>query len=146
MKYPNMLFLALLIPLHTLRLQTALPISPHETQEILATEVRRFDSDKTRMPEQLAELARAYHIPMGIEAIYRLDEQLTPLHSKGGTVKDAIDLIVRQAPGYSWQVTNDVLHVYPTSLMTDPRDFLNIGISRFELTKTSLLAASAELR
>ena len=62
--------------------------------EILSKEITAFDSTKTRMIDQLVELAIAIEIPMAIEGIYAPQQKPSPeIHLRGATARDVLQEI-----------------------------------------------------
>ncbi len=128
-------------------LPSCFPSSGETIGSLLSKEINVFDSKKTRLPEQLVELARGYHIPMGIEAIYDPDAKPSPpIHLEKATLEEVLSRIVQQNPGYSWQATEGVVHVFSESVVSDPKNFLNLRIPEFKAERESLLFASGLLK
>ncbi len=116
-------------------------------ESLLLKEVKIFESKKTLMVEQIIELAARYQIPMGIEAIYDPGEkQSSPIRMENTTVQEVLREILRENLSYSLQVTDGVIHVFPRSIVSDPRNFLNLRIPQFNLKEKSLLDALVELK
>src|SRR5712691_6009666 len=121
-------------------LPSCFPSSSETIASLLSKEVNVFDSRKTRLPEQLVELARDYHLPMGIEAIYDPAARPSPpIHMEKATVGEVLSRIVQQNSGYSWQATEGVVHVFSESVVSDPKNFLNLRIPEFKAERESLL-------
>jgi hypothetical protein len=111
--------------------------------DILSKRIEQFDSTKTRMADQLIELASALKIPMGIETSYVPEEKSSSeIHLKGVSGQDVLREILRQNPGYSWEITQNVVHVFNNSLVYDVKNYLNILLPQYRMQNEDLLGAS----
>lgn len=123
-------------------------VSPRQTtEEALSSPLPLFESTKTQLVDQLADLASASQTPMGIETIYDPDQRTLPqVRLKGATARDILQDIMKHDPRYSWRVTQEVVHIFPDSIVSDPRNYLNIRIPNYRVVNEELRGASAMLR
>jgi len=95
---------------------------------------------------QLIELAQASKVPMGIEWLDVLNEKPSPpQHMRRVTLRQILYSILRQYPGYTFELNNGVIEVFATRLARDEKNFLNIRIPQFHLDRVNLYQASYEL-
>lgn len=106
-----------------------------------------FIPTATSVREQLVEVAQYYKIPMGIEWVPQSEEKQVKLVAGGApTVMALLRLILQTAPEYSITVKRRVVNVSQTRYAVDSRNFLNLRIEEFSLTKANVFDANAELR
>jgi hypothetical protein len=97
--------------------------------------------------DQLIEVAKHFKIPMGIEWTESAHAQNPPLSlPRGATVQELIVAILLQTPGSQMVLENGVLHIQRSALVDDPRNLLNLRISKFSVKNQNLFAARAALR
>jgi hypothetical protein len=97
--------------------------------------------------EQLIEVAKYYKISMGIEWDTSANCTTCELSlGKDATVKELIDAILLKSPSHQMIVEGEFLHVSPPRLASDPKNLLNLKISRFNVVEENLLRAEAHLR
>jgi hypothetical protein len=141
MKTPFLIIAAVLVLTHLA------PASEQSLADRLTRRVDTFESESDSTVEQLIELARRFHIPMGIEWV---DEpslrRARPVRVTGTTVRGALRQVIRQLPGYGFTLRDGVVHVYKSSMLTDRRNFLNIRFPEFGYEGQSLSAGSHWLR
>jgi hypothetical protein len=79
----------------------------------LDLKVEVFDSGQPSSLDQLIELGKKFHIPMGIEWSYKANEKVAaPIHLGGVTVSEAVKHILRQQPGYDFEERWGTVHIY----------------------------------
>jgi hypothetical protein len=101
----------------------------------------------TNVREQLIQVAQHYKIPMGIEWVIKPEEKEVKLVVGGApTVMSLLNLILQATPNYSLTVGRGIVHVSDNRYTVDSRNFLNMRIGEFKLTKTNVYDAEAELR
>jgi len=106
-----------------------------------------FVPSATTVREQLIQVAQHYKIPMGIEWVFQPEEKQVKLVAAGApTVMALLNLILQAAPDYSMIVGKDVVNVSDSRYTVDSRNFLNLRIDEFSLTKANAFGAQAELR
>jgi hypothetical protein len=121
--------------------------SRQSPSEILTEQVVTFDSTKTRMADQLMEVASALEIPMGIEEICNQPQATaSEVHLKGITVGELLRNIVGQNPEYGLEITPTAVHVFAHSIANDPRNYLNIKLPHYQAKDLDLLGLSWILR
>src|SRR6266576_4898188 len=112
----------------------------------LTLQVTDFDSDNASPVGQRIELAQASKVPMGIEWLDVLNEKPSPpQHMRRVTLRQILYSILRQYPGYTFELNNGVIEVFATRLARDEKNFLNIRIPQFHLDRVNLYQASYEL-
>jgi len=112
----------------------------------LAQRVAAFDSTNPLPYGQLVELAQAFHIPMGIEWLNVPDENASaPIHVRNTTILAILSQILRQYPGYTFELNDGIVNIFMPALISDERNFLNIRIPQFVVDKANLFRASFEL-
>ena len=106
-----------------------------------------FVPSATSTKERLIEVARHYDIPMGIEWVNLTNAPAShsPL-TKQSTVRDVINSILRDAPGYKLEIKAGVINIFDQSLKLNPRNFLNIRIPEYHVDKENIFGAQALLR
>jgi hypothetical protein len=103
--------------------------------------------------EQLADVAKGYKIPMGIERVgddgqdtsRRLAADLGA-PNQHLTVRNLIDEILKQAPGYRATVADEVLLIGKPKVMKSGRNFLNLRVPHYQVSNANLYGAEARLR
>jgi len=106
-----------------------------------------FIPTATSVREQLIQVAQHYKIPMGIEWVIKAEEKEVKLVADGApTVMSLLNLILQATPDYSLTVRRGVVHVSDNRYTVDSRNFLNLWIGEFSLTKANVYDAEAELR
>ena len=106
-----------------------------------------FVPTATSVREQLIQVAQHYKIPMGIEWVIKPEEKEVKLVPGGApTVLSLLNLILQATPDYSLTVRRGVVHVSDNRYTVDSRNFLNLRIGAFSLTKADVYNAEAELR
>ena len=113
----------------------------------LDLKVEVFDSGQPSSLDQLIELGKEFHIPMGIEWSYKANEKVAaPIHLGGGTVREAVKHILRQQPGYDFEERWGTVHIYDRSLLIDKANFLNLRLPEFRVTDANLFGVTFQLR
>jgi hypothetical protein len=95
--------------------------------------------------EQLIEVAQHYELPMGIEWFDRPGAEKTAvilsLTSDSMTVRDLIQTILLQSQDHQLSAENGIIHINHPTLMTDPKNLLNL--LRFAFALALKIAISA---
>jgi len=117
--------------LQTLALGVALLLSRssvHAQRDPLA-EVITCQSTSSDLANTLAEVAWRTHLPM----IAELSQPLPRIEVAEGTyvVKDLLQSIARQAPGYEWRSEGQVVQFFSRQLKDAKFNFLNLTFPRF---------------
>jgi hypothetical protein len=108
--------------------------------------VEAFDSESSSTTSQLIELGQEFQIPLGVEWLLRAEEKpARPIHVRQALVRDALQIILQQQPGYQFAVREGIVHVFAQVLVNDHRNFLNLVVPRFGLEGESLFGASLKL-
>ena len=69
-----------------------------------------------------------------------------PLPKSGATVRELIDAILQQVPGYQATVSGGVLHINQPGIAAAPQNPLNLRIANFSVRERNLFDAQAGLR
>ena len=97
--------------------------------------------------DALIEVAQHYKLPMGIEWIYAPNQaRPTLLIEAQPTVRGMIDMILRQTPGYVFEIKNGVISISNYSIAENPRNFLNLRIGEYNASKVNVFGAESLLR
>jgi hypothetical protein len=113
----------------------------------LAQKVKAFDSESSSTIVQLTDLARRFQIPMGIEWRDELEVRVAPpIHARNTTVQQILRRIVQEQPRNDFTLNDGVIHVFASSLINDPRNFLNLRIPHFRVENETLFGAAYRLR
>ncbi|HKS10863.1 MAG TPA: hypothetical protein VJS13_15030 [Pyrinomonadaceae bacterium] len=97
--------------------------------------------------DQLVQVAQHYKIPMGIEWVLQPEErQVTLAVTETPTVLALLNLILQSVPDSSLTMEAEVVHVSDNRYVADSRNFLNLRIGEFSLTKANVYSAEFELR
>jgi hypothetical protein len=110
-------------------------------EEKLAVRVERFDSESKSVPLQLIEVAQSFNIPMGIEWADDSQPAAVAVHLRDTTVRQVLEQILTQQPGYEFRLEDGVVHVFAGHLVDDPHNFLNIRLRKFSVEKANMAAA-----
>ena len=91
----------------------------------------------------LTRVCGKFEIPMGIEWVKSPKTLRNVNHTwQHATVYRVIESLVRGQPGYSFEVRNGVVHVFPKGALRDRHNFLNIRIEQFEVQNEHIAVAS----
>lgn len=113
----------------------------------LDIQIDEFSSNQTSSLDQLIELGKQFHIPLGIEWHYRVDERpAPPIHLRGVTLHQALARILSPQADYNIENTQGVVHIYDKSLVNDPANFLNLRLPEFTLIDENLYGFTFLLR
>jgi hypothetical protein len=121
-----------------------------DVRSILERRVIYEPEGKTPL-EQIINIGRRFHIPMGIEWID--DGEASALrkstNARRGTsvpLRDLIRSTLRTEGGYTLTVQDNLVRIYKPVHVRDPRNFLNIRIPEFAVNDANLLEAEQLLR
>lgn len=79
----------------------------------------------------LVQMARASHVPMIAELVWPLPN--IPTAEGKPLTREALDDLVRQAPGYEWKMEGKAVHFYNKKLRQARLNFLNLKILKFTI-------------
>ncbi len=123
------------------------PVTGQGLQSKLAQRVKAFDSESSSTVSQLIDFAQRFQIPMGIEWLDKSDEGVAPpIHARNTTAQRILQQIVQEKRGNGFTLSGGVVHVFASSIITDPRNFLNLRVSSFRVNNESLFGAEWLLR
>ena len=84
---------------------------------------------------------------MGIEWLERSNAKpQSVVTSSGGSVLQLLNAILQQSPEHQLVIEDRMLRVFSPAIVSHPSNFLNLHISRYQVTDESLLGAQAMLR
>jgi hypothetical protein len=90
----------------------------------------------------LATIAYKYKVPISLEVA--TDDNLSAgipiiVHMKSGTLANVLDLIIEQRPSYTWQLSDNVISVFPKREARDAvlESVLDTRIERFSIPKAT---------
>jgi hypothetical protein len=106
-----------------------LPAQESKLERVVTIYYSRAQSTK----DAVLDVANRFQLPMGIEWIED-GPQVAAGSWVNVTVRAILEDIVNASPGYSLDISNDVVHVFPTALKNDAADVLNLHIGVFEVT------------
>jgi hypothetical protein len=116
-----------------------LTLQQNSQELLLSRKIELHIKDATLM-HVLSTLAVVHRVPIGIE--YSLADQNEPklvVDSKDGSLKDILDLIVKQEPLYRWEVTEGVINFVPVR-DRDPffETLMNTSVSKYDPGKWTI--------
>ena len=123
-----------------LLLATALKSSAQEPS-LAAKQLEDVDLEGDTVASLLSDLAFDYDIPIGLELRMNDDVRTeTRLNFKSITLADLLNRIVAEHKGYSWEICDGVVNVFPKEGHRDPivERLLSVKISKFSVKKSTL--------
>jgi hypothetical protein len=131
----------------SLLMAATIVIQAQSQEPKLNLKVEVFDSDQSSSLDQLIELGKKFQIPMGIEWSYKANEKVAaPIHLGGVTVSEVVKHILRQQPGYDFEESWGIVHIYDRSLLNDNANFLNLRFPEFRITDANLFGVTFQVR
>lgn len=126
---------------------TQLSMESPELEKILQLKVTEFSASGETFLQALLKVAAEFEIPMGIEWV-RAPEASRKVHLswRDASVYEVVESVVKSWPGYDFEISDGVVHVFPRGLLADKRSFLNLGIAAFEVEDDYVMFASRRLR
>jgi hypothetical protein len=121
----------------------------HGSGQTIASKLEQtgeFDSKSTTLRGQLVDFAQRYGIPMGIELGEGSDKSIRPIHIESDTAAEVLRRIVRQGPGYDFDLGDGVVNVYSVRLVNDYKNFLNLRVRSYDIKEEDLSAAQNYLQ
>jgi len=123
---------------------------PHTSSQTLISKLERqteFLPQSALPVEQLIEVAQQFKIPMAIEWLERSNAKpQTVVTFSGGSVLQLLNAILQESSEHQLVVEDRMLRVFSQAVVSHPFNFLNLHISRYQVTDESLLGAQAMLR
>jgi hypothetical protein len=106
----------------------------------------RFTPKSASALERLIEVAKAFHIPMGIEWREPQNCRSGPLPAEiDRTIKEVLVAILAPCPSQRLAVGKGLVHVYPVGAGAAP-NILDLRIRRFEIKRENVFVAQFYLR
>lgn len=122
------------------------PTPPAQPLEAKLAQRADFIPAAGTVRDQLVQVAQHYKIPMGIEWVLQPEEKQVKLAvSEAPSVMALLNLILQLAPDYSLTIREGVVNVSDSRYVTDTRNFLNLRIAKFSVTRVNVFAAEFEL-
>jgi hypothetical protein len=122
MMKPTLLFLVFTIALFQ-------PTRDYGIQSELGAEVVTCPQTTEDLANTLAKIAWLSHLPMVAEVAQPLPNIVVPEGLY--VVKDLLEIVARQAPGYQWDAEGRIVHFYNQRLRNAKYNFLGIKFQRF---------------
>jgi hypothetical protein len=85
----------------------------------------------TSFIDALIKIATRFELPLAVEWVQSADNLRPVRLDQRETASAMLEALVSGRSGYSWQLENGVLHVFERSLVSDPRNPLNIIVDKF---------------
>jgi hypothetical protein len=81
--------------------------------------------------DALLKTVSRFQLPLAVEWVQSPDT-LKPVRvpPNFATPTEAVEVILSSHPDYAWQLENGVIHVFPKAMVNDPRNPLNVIVSR----------------
>jgi hypothetical protein len=118
-----------------------------QSQSKLDLKVEVFDCGQSSSLDQLIELGKKVHIPMGIEWSYKANEKVAaPIHLRDVTVGKIVKQVLKQQPGYDFEERWGIVHIYDRAVLSDKANFLNLRFPEFRVTDENLFGVTFQLR
>jgi len=103
-----------------------------DLREKLARRVRHYSLQQPSFIASLAFLASEFRLPMGIEWVQGPEApRAVKLSWSEATVGGMIATIVKTEPGYAYEVSNGIVHIFRKDLIHNAKNFLEIKLDRF---------------
>ena len=113
-------------------------------QQKLARRVRFVPKSASPL-DQLIEVAKAFHIPMGIEWREPQDcRSVSPNADNDRTIKEVLIDVLAACPSQRFTIGKDLVHVYPVGARMP--NILDLRIRRFEIKRENVFVAEYLLR
>ncbi|MHB8502204.1 MAG: hypothetical protein ACYDHE_14830 [Candidatus Acidiferrales bacterium] len=120
---------------------------PQDIQTKLHSHITAYTLSADQFGKALIKIATKFDLPMGIEWV-RSPETTRNIHLswRNVTVQQVLQEIVEAQPGYKLEVSQGVVHVFAASMRSNPEDFLNEKIDKFEVHDQIVEVVSHRLR
>lgn len=142
----SLFLVAIQVSATTKRFSTKPPPRPaaEDLKQKLARRVR-FTPKSVSPLEQLIEVAKAFHIPMGIEwREPQTCQSVSPPADRDRTIKELLVAILAACPAEKLTVGKDLVHVYPVGARAAP-NILDLRLRRFRVKDENLFIAEYQL-
>ena len=135
------IFFVLTLLVVTLTLAVPLLVQSLEmsNQGLVDRSIDSLDLKASNIHLMLSSLSAATKIPIGLEVSPKDDlliDRDMKLHIQKGTIRTALDSVVRQNPFYTWKIQNGVVNVLPTE---PNRDHLMRAVLETKLERVAIL-------
>jgi hypothetical protein len=97
----------------------------------LGATVSRYSISESDLPSALIAVASEFELPMGIEWVTPGVPHPVELSWERATVREVVESIVRNEPGYELKTTDGVVHVSYKGSRDDKANFLNLRLGQF---------------
>ncbi len=130
-------------------LSASIPLLPAEQEPALEAKLDAAVGEYTLVEDSFLQavvrVAAEFEIPMGIEWIRDSGEKVE-LEFHSTSVRRVVESLLRNQPGYEWDVRNGVLHVFPRSLRENQRNVLNLRLEEYEVKEDYVQFAARRLQ
>ncbi len=109
--------------------------------------VENYSLRAENLLQGLAKFSDDFEIPIGIEwQVSSVPYRSVELQFARSTVIDILTDLVATEPGYTFNISNGVVHVSRVTIADDRRNFLNLQIDDFQLSDEYVFHANNRLR
>ncbi len=111
-------------------------------QQLSSREIQDYSLEARTFLEALLKASADFQFPLGVEWLKTTDT-LKPVRFDAGraTAQDVIQAVVSMHAGYEWLVEDGVVHVFNTTLKSDPRNPLNAKLAGFGFSECQPMIA-----
>jgi hypothetical protein len=119
---------------------------PQDLQTKLHSRIESYALDANDFARALLAIADKFNLPMGVEWVTTAGTmQKVNLSWNNATVQQILDTVVKAQPGYSLEISGDVIHIFPEERNTGPKNFLSLKIDKFEVHNEVIEIANRKL-
>lgn len=108
------IFLPAVVMLSFICLQATIGMATEKT--LLEQRIEHLVIKEQDIKTVLSGMAHDYGIPIGLELAptkNKSDEQLITINVQNKTLREVLEIIIKQSPNYQWAVTGEVVNFYP---------------------------------
>ena len=127
--------------------QLTAPVATQNVQAILHSQVSAYSLKADDFAHALISLSARFNLPMGIEWVRSPETtKRFNLSWSDTSVEQMLKTLVESQPGYQFEISDGIVHVFPSSINSSAQNFLNFKIDKFELRNQVVETASHKLR
>jgi len=118
-----------------------------DIQGKLTAQVPAYTLNATDFGHALMIFGSRFQLPMGIQWVRSSDTlKKVSLSWRNASVEEMLDKLVKSQAGYEFHVADGVVHVSSLGEKSDPQNFLNLNVEKFEIHDQVVEVASHRLR
>lgn len=121
----------------------------HQAQNLrtkLHSRIEPYTVSADDFARALIVVADKFNLPIGLEWVTTAETiQKVNLSWKNATVQEILATVVKGQPGYSVEITDDVIHIFPKKRTSGPKNFLTLKIDKFEVQNEVVEIANHKL-